>query len=276
MPEPWLAEIGDRPWGAVRALIPAGHYSHAAAGALQLRLIQRGSSYVTLDLGAGGRRVYTRPGDLLLSLPRSATSFELDAPRHLIVVCIVAERAQALVAKAGGAALGDLAPLTDRPFRNPLVAELCRRLEQPGQHIAASVDAALTLVIATLLDQAGRTRARTRAGRLTGETLRTVLDHIADRIADPLTVDELATVAGLPRRPFAAEFKLATGMPVHQYVLRQRVDRAVELLTETEQPIADIAAELGFAHQAHLTRVVRRLNGATPAQLRARARRVAR
>lgn len=272
MSEPWLDAIADRPWGAVQALVPPGTYEHPPAWALQLRLIRRGSSYLMLDLGAGPRRVYTRPGDLLLSLPDSSTSFALDAPRELIVVCVAPGRAEALVTRTGGGGLRDLAPLTTGPFRNPLVAELCRRLEQPGQYAPASVDAALTLLIAGLLDHARSARTRPRTARLTDGTLQAVLDHIRDRIADPLPVDELAALAGLPRRPFAAEFKRATGMPVHHYVVRQRVDRAVALLRTTDRPIADIAAELGFTHQAHMTRVLRRLTGATPARHRTRAR----
>lgn len=275
MSEPWLAAIRDRPWGAVRAVVPAGTYEHAAAWALQLRLVRRGSSYLTLDLGAGARRVYTRPGDLMLSLPHSSTRFVLGTPRDLVVVCVGPELAGSLVARAGGSAVSDLAPLATGPFRDTLVAELCRRLEQPGEYTAASVDAVLVLLVATLLEQGHNVRRRPSATRLTGAALARVLDHVDAQIADPLPVDDLAAVAGLPRRPFAAEFRLAMRMPVHQYVLRRRVDRAVALLTTTERPIADIAAALGFTHQAHLTRVLRRLTGATPAQHRARAREAA-
>jgi hypothetical protein len=107
--EPWLGEIGGRPWATMRALVPAGHYAHAAARVLQLRLVRRGSSYLTLDLGAGVRRVYTRPGDLLLSLPHSATSFDLDAPRHLTVVCVAADPAERSMRLVGGETIGDLA-----------------------------------------------------------------------------------------------------------------------------------------------------------------------
>jgi AraC family transcriptional regulator len=186
------------------------------------------------------------------------------------VVCLSARHAAALVARAGGGAVADLAPLTVGPVRNALVAELCRRLAEPGEYTPATLDAAVTLLVATLLDQARNARTRPPATRLTGASLQRVLDHVAAHLADPLPVDELAAVAGLPRRPFAAEFKLATGMPVHQYVLRRRVDRAVDLLTTTDRSIADVAAEVGFTHQAHLTRVLRRLTGATPAQHRTR------
>jgi AraC family transcriptional regulator len=250
---------------------PWEHYAHAAARVLQLRLVRRGSSYLTLDLGAGARRVYTRPGDLLLSLPHSPTSFDLDAPRHLTVVCVTADHAERLMTLVGGDTVGDLAPLMAGPFRNTLVAELCRRLEGPYEYTSAPLDAALTLLIATLLDQSRNAQTRPRAARLTGATLQLVLDHVERNIADSLAVDDLAALTALSRRPFAAEFKLATGMPVHQYVLCRRVDRAVDLLTRTERPLAEIAAETGFTHQAHVTRVLRRLTGATPARHRADA-----
>lgn len=271
MSETWLDALGDRPWSAVEAHVPAGRHEHAAAPAVQLRLVRRGSSYVTLDLGAGRRRVHTRPGDLVLSLPHSGTRFELDEPRDLLVVSIAAGHAEGLVRRAGGRSLRDLTALTVGPVRSPLVAELCRRLARPGGYVPAALDAALTLLVATLLEQARAASTRRGGTRLTGATLRQVLDHVERRLADPLPVDELAALVGLPRRAFAAEFKLATGLPVHQYVLRRRADRAVDLLTTTATPIADVAAELGFAHQAHLTRVLRRLTGATPAQHRARA-----
>jgi AraC family transcriptional regulator len=178
MSEPWLGWIGDRPWAAMRALVPAGHYAHAAARVLQLRLVRRGSSYLTMDLGAGARRVYTRPGDLLLSLPHSPTSFVLDGSRHLTVVCVAAGPAERLMTVVGGDTVDDLAPLTAGPFRNALAAELCRRLEEPDDYTSAPLDAALTLLIATLLHQARNAGARTRATRLTGATLQLVLDHI--------------------------------------------------------------------------------------------------
>ena len=56
----------------------AGDYRHAPAGVVQLRVIRGGSSYAEIDLGSGLRRVFTRPGDLLLSLPGRATRFKIE------------------------------------------------------------------------------------------------------------------------------------------------------------------------------------------------------
>jgi len=89
-----------------------------------------------------------------------------------------------------------------------------------------------------------------------------------DDLAAPWSADALAMAAGAPRRAFAAAFKEATGLPVHQYLLRRRAERAAALLRETDLPIAEIATRTGFAHQAHLTRVTSELVGASPKRIR--------
>ena len=66
-------------------------------------------------------------------------------------------------------------------------------------------------------------------------------------------------------------FREATGLPVHQYVLRRRVERAQALLREGKLPINEIALATGFAHQSHLARHMRRLLGVTPAEVKRQA-----
>jgi AraC family transcriptional regulator len=63
--------------------------------------------------------------------------------------------------------------------------------------------------------------------------------------------------------------KKVFGLTATQYVLRVRVDRAADLLVDTDHSIADIAAECGFSDQANLTRLFGRLIGETPARFRA-------
>jgi len=76
-------------------------------------------------------------------------------------------------------------------------------------------------------------------------------------------------VAGVSPSHFKTLFKRSVGMPVHQYVIRTRVDYATELLQRGEGPLADIALQAGFANQSHLARCMRRIAGVTPGQLRA-------
>jgi AraC family transcriptional regulator len=98
--------------------------------------------------------------------------------------------------------------------------------------------------------------------------LRRIQDYIEDRLAEPLSLDELAAVLGISSSHLKTQFRRATGLPVHQYVIRRRVERARGLLLRTDLPITDIAFEAGFAHQSHMARHVRRVLGVAPAELR--------
>lgn len=98
--------------------------------------------------------------------------------------------------------------------------------------------------------------------------LRRVLDFLEAHLDRDVTLSELAEVAGLSMYHFAHQFKVATGMAPHAYLISRRVERAKELLSRTNLPIATVAATTGFSHQSHLNRHFKRLVGTTPARFR--------
>jgi len=53
-------------------------------------------------------------------------------------------------------------------------------------------------------------------------------------------------------------------MPPQQWQMKARVERAKNLLKKGDTPLASVAVGLGFADQAHLTRVFRKIVGTTP------------
>jgi AraC family transcriptional regulator len=67
---------------------------------------------------------------------------------------------------------------------------------------------------------------------------------------------------------FAAQFKAATGMRPHQYLLKRRIERAEELLKQSGISLVDVALTVGFQTQAHFTTVFKRFAGDTPHQWR--------
>nr|WP_277875978.1 helix-turn-helix transcriptional regulator [Chroococcidiopsis sp. [FACHB-1243]] len=69
---------------------------------------------------------------------------------------------------------------------------------------------------------------------------------------------------------FGKLFKQSMGDPLHQYVLKCRIERAKELLVNTQLLIAEIAQTVGFYDQSHFTNVFRRHTNLTPRQYRNR------
>ncbi len=63
---------------------------------------------------------------------------------------------------------------------------------------------------------------------------------------------------------FAAQFRVATGMRPHEYLLQRRIERAQDLLLASRKPLVEVAFEVGFKTQAHFTTVFARLVGETP------------
>ena len=96
-----------------------------------------------------------------------------------------------------------------------------------------------------------------------------VLDFVADRFDGPITIDDMARVAGLSPAYFSRLFKDVLGDSPYQFVMDYRVEQAKRMLNEPGRPMIDIALACGFADQAHFSRIFKRLTGKTPGAFRA-------
>jgi AraC family transcriptional regulator len=105
-------------------------------------------------------------------------------------------------------------------------------------------------------------------GGLSAWKLKLVVSHIEDNLESELPLAEIAKVAGVSVSHLKTLFRRSTGVPVHQYILRRRVERAKLLLRDGSLSIAQIAYATGFAHQSHLARHMRKILGVTPAAAR--------
>jgi AraC-like DNA-binding protein len=88
-------------------------------------------------------------------------------------------------------------------------------------------------------------------------------DLLAERLAGPPSLDELAGLTGLSPFALLRAFRAETGLPPHAYLNQLRVRRARSLLDDGLSP-AEVAAQTGFADQAHLTRHFKRVVGVPP------------
>lgn len=87
--------------------------------------------------------------------------------------------------------------------------------------------------------------------------------------SERMTATELAGELDLNPRWLAHAYRSLTGEGLHETLRRRRVERAVQLLRSTDEPIAEIATAAGFCDQSHLNRALRLLTGRTPVEIRA-------
>lgn len=104
---------------------------------------------------------------------------------------------------------------------------------------------------------------RQKGGLLPYE-LRRIDDYIHAYLANDLTLTEIASVVHLSPYHFARLFRRSIGQSVHQYVIRCRIDTARQLLSDGRLTLAEIAAQVGFTDQSHLSYHFKRLLGFPP------------
>jgi AraC family transcriptional regulator len=96
-----------------------------------------------------------------------------------------------------------------------------------------------------------------------------VLDYIHEHLDQDIKLADLADVLGMSQFHFSHLFKQSIGTAPYQYLLQQRIERAKQLLKQSDCSIMDIAFLCGFNSHSHLTKQFRQLTGITPTAYRA-------
>lgn len=106
-------------------------------------------------------------------------------------------------------------------------------------------------------------------GGLPERQLLQVLEYINEHLNQDIKLADLAQLIGISQFHFSHLFKQSLGMAPYQYLLQQRIERAKQLLKQTERSIMEIAFLCGFNSHSHLSQQFRRLTGMTPKAYRA-------
>jgi AraC family transcriptional activator FtrA len=102
-------------------------------------------------------------------------------------------------------------------------------------------------------------------GRLTK-----LLDWTRAHLHETHTIASLATRAAMSPRTLQREFRAATGESAYAWLIRERMERARELLEQSALPIGDVAELIGLGSLESFRHHFRRVVGTTPSQYRAR------
>jgi AraC-like DNA-binding protein len=87
------------------------------------------------------------------------------------------------------------------------------------------------------------------------------------------TLFDLARLTGLSPSHLAERFTRDVGVPPHRYLMQSRIERAREMLRDSDVPVTQLAVELGFSSSQHFATAFRKLTGTTASDYRARSRR---
>lgn len=244
-----------------------------------LVLITQGAMYAEQrPLNGPWKGQTIQQGDLMLQPPSSGAISELrwkslsSEPMQTLHL----QLNQKLISRAAIEVLGynpaRLTLLSRSGFQDPLIAQigfaLWRELEHPSPISRLYAQTAAQMLAVHLLRHYARVEAdsslRELPQRLTPRQLNRVIEFLRLHLNGDLSLERLAEQAGFSPYHFARLFQQTTGESPHQFVLRERIEKAQQLLKETDATLANIALEAGFANQSHFNRVFKRYLGLTP------------
>lgn len=211
-------------------------------------------------------------GDVKIIPAGFSRTWEIERPARKITINVnpafLATTAEAMNVPAGTVALAPHLHVCDRAIERIAYA-LRDELESDapiGRLYAESLGSALAAHL--VRRYAVRCAPRVPAGQLSKPRLARVFAYIREHIASDLGLCELANIVSVSPSHFNALFKRSTGIPVHQYVMRARVEHAARLIAGDELALSEIALRSGFSSQSHMATCLRRLAGVTPGELR--------
>ena len=123
------------------------------------------------------------------------------------------------------------------------------------------------ILTAFLMSEKNKTSKRSRLD----VSMENILSYINEHFREALTVDDLASVAGLSPYHFIRTFKQSTGYTPHEYLLDTRIENAKYLLTTTSMPSKDICFGTGFSSESVFCASFRKKTGLTPSEYRCQA-----
>jgi AraC family transcriptional regulator len=210
-----------------------------------------------------------RPGDLALCDRHVGEWVGLMATPHLQLGI-----SDAPLMAASDGAYGEVELRPQRKFADPRLGALVAAAHAEmaagfpsGRLFLDSIEQAMA--VALVDSHAVRHRpVQMYKGGLGSARLRRIKELVHVKIEDDLSLDEMAQSVGLSTAHFARMFRKSTGETPHQFVLRQRIERAKAMLRVPDVRVLDVAVACGFKTQQHFAQVFRDVWGVSPTEYR--------
>ncbi len=158
---------------------------------------------------------------------------------------------------------------------SPLLAQWFREIWQECQQQQDCYELMIKIKLQTILAQiirsydcidTGAATPTLRSGDL--EHMNQVLAYIEEHLDGEIRLAELAAIAHVSTSYFSTMFKQINGLPPVEYIVGQRIRRAIEYIRTTDMSLTDVAIACGFNNSTNFYKAFHRVTGRTPASYR--------
>lgn len=170
-------------------------------------------------------------------------------------------------------ALKELGIALDHPrvaFYNEAIqrslAEVCIEAEHSDDLFALYAEGWAVQMLARVarIARSGGDARVSHKGGLPARTLKKIESYVRENIGNPITLDQMASVALVSKRHFVRAFNESVGVTPHRFILNLRIDEAKVRLRATLESVTEIALNCGFSQSQHFSTTFKKLTGVTP------------
>ena len=157
----------------------------------------------------------------------------------------------------------------DAPTRQTL-ARLLDIIMENNRAQALFATGALQELVVRLLQTQARRLLLAGSRQHSTHRLAHVAEYIKQHLGEPLSIDQLASQACMSKPSFFRCFKNEFGLTALEYIQQERIQLVKNLLPDPRHTLADVCGLAGFQDMSHFIRVVKRLTGLPPGELKRR------
>jgi AraC family transcriptional regulator len=217
-----------------------------------------------------------RPGVVIIIPEGSSSRWDIPKPVDVVQLYLPHATLKRAADEADMAAPIDLMERTAHPdpFTSRLLLSAADVMEGNGA-LDTLFRQQLTDLLATrlLIAHAGSpTTFQPTMGGLSPKVLLRAIERLRSHSDADVSLDALASDAGLSRFHFCRAFKESTGLSPHAWLRQHRLEQAMNMLRDTDVSVVSVAAALGYSSQTAFAAAFRKLTGETPSEWRRRMR----
>jgi AraC-like DNA-binding protein len=224
-------------------------------------LWENGKCVMKRDVRAGATYLYDLKRD-----PR----YVIDKPFHSLFFYLPRSALDGLTEQSRTPRVGELACQLGAGHDDAVIrhigASLQEGLRRPDETNQLFIDHMMLALTAHVAQAYGGLRPGTELARggLAPWQAKRACERLESDLGGTLSLQQIAAEFDLSVSHFSRAFRISTGLPPHQWLLRQRVKAAKQLMTVRDLSLSEIAMSAGFANQSHFTRVFSAAVGVSP------------
>jgi AraC family transcriptional regulator len=224
-------------------------------------LWDRGKCVMKADVRAGATYLYDLKRD---------PQYVIDKPFHSLFFYLPRSALDGIAEESRAPRMGELAcelgtGHNDAIIRN-IGASFLQGLRRPAEANQLFIDHMMLALTAHVAQTYGGLRRNSELARggLASWQAKRACERLESDLGGKFSLQQIAAEFDLSVSHFSRAFRISTGLPPHQWLLRQRVKAAKQLMSVRDLTLSEIAISAGFANQSHFTRVFSEAVGVSP------------